>query len=419
MGALPLLGNGNFTFSKRLPPLTRRFRVRNRRSSPQRRIESSITQRIVARFMADASEAQPITDSPDHDRGFFDLPDFQALGHSFVSWCRRNPVQLLLLGGILGVIGYFYFGVKAFLSLSQTAAQWIAASWNAENDQEHCWAIIPVAILLAMLRWRDLRAAPKTPSNSGLWFIAAGIIGFVVGVRCIEARYTIFAIPLLCYGMTRYLFGAAVARIVLFPCVFLLFMTPFGGIVQSTAQLQSKTAAVIHHLSTAFGIPIHVEGARIVSLDGRFEPLEVAGGCSGIRSLMAMLTLSALYAYFVMRTPMRGMILFGLSIVFAVLGNFARVFSVVLFARFIDPKTATGLYHDYSGFVFFPVAVLAMVGVGNLLNRDWSGALRRWMTPSPAATSGAARNTDTVPGVTVAEPVAPAKTPEPPKSYDY
>jgi exosortase len=341
-----------------------------------------------------------------------------------MSWCRRNPAAVLLLAATLAVLGYFYFGVKAFISLSQTPAEWISNSWNEENDQQHCWAIIPVAIFLVLLRWRDLKAAPKSPSNSGLWFIVAGITVFVVGVRCVEARYTVFALPLLCYGITRYLFGRAVARIVLFPCVFLLFMTPFGQVVQGTAGLQSKTAAVIHHLSTWLGIPIYVEGARIVSLDHRFEPLEVAGGCSGIRSLMAMLTLSALYAYFVMRTPLRGLILFGLSLVFAVLGNFARVFSVVLFARFIDPKTATGLYHDYSGFVFFPVAVLAMVGVGNLLNRDWSAAWQRWTTPSappgtaplPSASATTAVNPAIPPASTAASLPKPA---EPPKTYDY
>jgi exosortase/archaeosortase family protein len=127
-----------------------------------------------------------------------------------------------------------------------------------------------------------------------------------------------------------------------------------------------------------------------------------------------------------MRTPLRGLILFGLSIVFAVLGNFARVFSVVLFARFIDPKIATGLYHDYSGFVFFPVAVLAMVGVGNLLNRDWGGAWHRWTTPS-GSPSAATTGSDTPPVVAaitpedaaIAEAPLPPKPGEPPKTYDY
>jgi exosortase len=369
--------------------------------------------------MDEATKAPPVSASPDVDRGFFDFPDFGALGSSFAEWCRRNPAVVALLAATLGVISYFYFGVKAFQSLSQSAAQWIAASWNTENDQEHCWAIIPVAILLVILRWRDLKAAPKAPSNTGLYFIAAGILAFVAGVRCVEARYTIFALPFLGYGIARYLFGAAVARIVLFPCIFLLFITPFGGIVQTTAQLQSKTAAVIQHLSTWFGIPIRVEGAKIISSDNRFAPLEVAGGCSGIRSLMAMLTLAALYAYFVMRTPMRGLLLFGMSIIFAVLGNFARVFSVVVLAQFFDPKWVLKQYHDYSGFVFFPVAVLSMVGVGNLLNRDWSGITRRWMTPSPAPATVTVVQADSTAALPAPTTSTPAETPQPPTKYDY
>jgi hypothetical protein len=82
---------------------------------------------------------------------------------------------------------------------------------------------------------------------------------------------------------------------------------------------------------------------------------------------------------------------------------------VVIFARFLDPKIATGLYHDWSGFVFFPVAVLAMVGTGNLLDRDWSGVTalfkKKPRSPDdPAAPSPAA------------EPEKPAKGPI---SYDY
>lgn len=372
--------------------------------------------------MADAAQAQeppaaPAASAAEVDRGLFDLPDFGALGRTFVAWCRREPLGAVLLAAIFGVIAFFYFGVKAFQLLTQTSVEWMVSGWNAENDQEHCWAIIPIALLLVVLRWRDLQAAPKTPCNKGLWFLAAGILAFIAGIRCIEGRYTIFALPLLAYGMTRYLFGAAVARIVVFPCVFLLFMTPMGQVVQSTAGLQSKTAAVIHHLSSFFGIPLHVEGARIISLDGRFEPLQVAGGCSGIRSLMAMLMLSALYSYFVIRTPMRGLVLFALSIVFAVLGNFARVFSVVLFARFIDPKTATGLYHDYSGFVFFPVAVLAMVGIGNLLNRNWGGALQRWNTVPPTV-NASALEAPAASDTRIAE-AGEKKAPEAPKTYDY
>jgi exosortase len=363
-----------------------------------------------------AETSQPIVslDEPvrESDRTAFELADIPRLLGRFLRWCRENPVQTLLLAVLAGVVGFAYFGIKGFMGMTFSAAQWIAAGWNAENDQEHCWGIIPVSIALVLFRWREIVEMPKRGENSGMWFVGAGVLLFVVGVRCTEARYTIFALPPLAYGVTRFLFGAALSRLVLFPAIFLFFMTPLGGVVQGTVPLQLLTAKAIQVLSSICGIPILVDGSSISSADGRFPPMEVAGGCSGIRSLMAMSTLAALYAYFTARGPVRGVILFGSSLLFAVIGNFARVFSVVLFARYVDPKTATGLYHDYSGLVFFPVAVGAMVAFGALLNRDWEAVLARWFDANPARKTGSASPPAPAP--------APKKpVPKKPLRYDY
>ena len=364
--------------------------------------------------MADTSQPILSLDEPirEPDRAAFDFADVPGLLAAFFRWCRGNPAQALLLAVLAGVIGFAYFGIPAFFGGKISAAQWIMAGWSAENDQQHCWGIIPAAVALVLFRWREIAALPKQGANSGLWAAVAGVLLFIAGVRCTEARYTIFALPLLCYGAVRFLFGAQLSRVVLFPCVFLLFMTPLGGLVQGTVPLQVLTGKAIGGLSSVCGIPILVDGSNLSSPDGRFPPMEIAGGCSGIRSLMAMSALAALYAYFTMRGPVRGVVLFCGSLLFAVLGNFARVFSVVLFARFLDAKTATGLYHDYSGLVFFPVAVLAMVGFGNVLNRDWSETFARWFAPKAASATAVAGGD---------APAAPPKKTKPkkPLRYDY
>ena len=71
--------------------------------------------------------------------------------------------------------------------------------------------------------------------------------------------------------------------------------------------------------------------------------------------------------------------IFAGSLIFAVIGNIGRIFTVILVAKFISPELAGGLYHDYSGFIFFPIAVSAMVGFSNLLNMDW----QKFMATSP------------------------------------
>src|SRR5207253_10947690 len=94
----------------------------------------------------------------------------------------------------------------------------------------------------------------------------------------------------------------------------------------------------------------------------------VAEGRSGLRPLTAMAMLTAIYVHVTQDRLWKKIVIFAFSIVFAVAGNIGRLFGVVLVARFIDPKLAAGIYHDYSGWIFFPVALLAMFGFSKLVN---------------------------------------------------
>jgi hypothetical protein len=115
-------------------------------------------------------------------------------------------------------------------------------------------------------------------------------------------------------------------------------------------------------------------------------------------------------------------LLFSCSLLFALVGNFFRVFTIVLAARFIGPKAAH-FCHDWSGFVFFPVAVMAMVGVGNLLNRDWfrpGSFIPSRPAPAPAGTAEEAA-VSPAPS-SIPEPSETSEAPAAPKpqtTYDY
>src|SRR5947209_19950046 len=81
---------------------------------------------------------------------------------------------------------------------------------------------------------------------------------------------------------------------------------------------------------------------------------------------MAMLT--AVFVHVTQDRLWKKIAIFAFSVVFAVVGNIGRLFSVVLVAKFIDPKLAAGVYHDYSGWFFFPIALLAMLAFSKLVN---------------------------------------------------
>jgi exosortase len=323
----------------------------------------------------------------------------------FVSWLRRAPLQALLAGVVLAAWTYFFGFHQVFMNGAQSTAVWAWKSWNTSNDLEYGAVILPAALVIAWVHREDLRAAPKSTSWLGLVIALAGALLFVLSVRSLQPRLAMVGLPALIYGGVRFLWGRQTARIILFPCAMLLFMIPAGFLVSRTVGLQNLSAAVAAKLSTLLGIGVLSDGAALHALDGSFE-FQVIGACSGIRSLTSMTLLAAVYVHFTQDRWWKKAIIFGGSLFFALIGNCVRIFSIVLVARFISPKTAGGLYHEWSGFIFFPIALFSMLGVANLLNRDWSGWLKPETLPARAPAPGPAER----PG----EPAKPA-----PVSYDY
>ena len=295
---------------------------------------------------------------------------FGAAVSRFGKWCGANVLPALLLAGCAGVMVYFFGFFYIFKNGTETTALWSWRSWNAENNQEHSVFVLPIAIYLLWHHRGKIRQARKTPSNAGLAWLLAGVVMFVAAIRMIDARTAILAFPVIIYGWVLFLWGREVARVFIFPCLFLLFTVPVGGVVQGTVWLQLHVSSAVQILSSLIGVQIVTEGTGLRAVDGTFN-FDIAEGCSGIRSLMAMITLSALYVHFTQRETWKQWVIFAGSILFALIGNIGRVFSVVVVARFISEKLAGGLYHDYSAFIFFPIAVGAMLGFARLLNTDW------------------------------------------------
>lgn len=315
---------------------------------------------------------------------------------------RRDPAAAVLLAVLSVGLIYFFGFHRVFQNGVQSTMVWATKAWNTENDLQHGWAILPAAILVAWYHRERFRAAPKSSSWAGLLIAFLGAATFLLGVRALQPRICLVALPVILYGSVRYLWGPHVARHAFFPCALLLFMVPVGFLTSHTVSLQTLAAGVAAKLSSLFGIGALADGTTIRALDDSFR-FEVAGGCSGIRSLSAMTVLAAAYVHFTQDAFWKKVALFVGSLLFALLGNFLRIFTVVLVAHFISFNFASSIYHEYSGFIFFPVAVAAMLGTSSLLNRDWSSWWKDPATLAPDPANAAPR------------PVKAAS----PISYDY
>ncbi|MBA3606937.1 MAG: exosortase/archaeosortase family protein [Chthoniobacterales bacterium] len=307
------------------------------------------------------------------------LKEFGGFMRSLGEWGRRQPTQAFIFGALIAT-GVYFFGFLG-LFIKGTYVQGVASvmgwawqAWNPLANQEHSKLVPLIFFILVWLARDKIRRAPKAGANFGLVFVGMGVALFLVAARCLQPRMALLAIPFLIYGSVRYLWGGAVARILLFPCVFLLFMIPVAALEQATFRLQFAITGIIGVLSNLVGIEIQAVGTTLSAMDNSFD-FQIAEGCSGIRSLTAMTMLTAIYVHLTQKEIWKKFVIVIFSIGFALVGNVGRVFTVILVAKWIDPKLASGIYHDYSGYIFFPIALMAMLGFSKLLNlRSADGA---------------------------------------------
>lgn len=298
----------------------------------------------------------------------------EALGE-VGAWAAANPLAAVLLSTVVATLVYFYDIVHPFYSGTRSTLVWARSAWNPEGDQSYGAFVPLISLALFMYHWGELRRAPKKGEDSALGWVGAGILIFVLAVRCLQPRMALLSIPFLLYGIFVFVWGNAVGRIVRFPCAFLVFMIPVGALTQATFSLQFLVTGAVGFLSHLIGVGVQAVGVTLRAVDNSFD-FEIAGGCSGIHSLMAMVMITAAYVHLTQNRIWKKLLIFAASVIFAIIGNIGRVFSIIVVAKIWGKQVAGGAYHDTSGWIFFPIAMGAMLALDWLVNLDYGKWLR-------------------------------------------
>ena len=247
---------------------------------------------------------------------------------------------------------------------------------DALEDMSYGWYVPVFSLYVAWAERQKIRESVGRPSWLGLLVLLPSLFAGFLGARGIQVRLEIVGFVGALYGLVWTFFGFRTVRQVLFPVGFLLFCIPLHTYLDLvTIHLRMLAVTIATSVLQGCGVEIVREGTMLASPTGLFA-IDVAEPCSGMRSLFAMMALTAGYAYFTQPTWLRRGLLFALAIPIAIFGNVARIFSIVTIAATCSSDFATGFYHDYSGYVVFLVAILLMVATGGLIAKGAEKCVR-------------------------------------------
>ncbi|MES2960129.1 MAG: exosortase A [Pseudomonadota bacterium] len=273
---------------------------------------------------------------------------------SGLAWPRTLSALLLLLATVL--------------LLYRDTAIGMVSIWARSDTFAHAFLVPPIVAWLIWRRRHELAAQRPEPNA---WLLlpiaamaAAWLLGDLVGVNSV----TQFAFTALLVLVTLALLGLPASRSILFPLGFLFFAVPIGEFLLPV--LMTGTADFTVTALRASGIPVYRDGLQFVIPSGTWSVVEA---CSGVRYLIASLTVGTLFAYLNYRSTRRRLIFIGISVLVPILANWVRAYLIVMLGHLSDNRLATGADHLLYGWVFFGVVMVIMFVIG-----------MRWADTDPA-----------------------------------
>lgn len=280
---------------------------------------------------------------------------------------------------VLALAWFFFLVPRYGAAREMSAISWLISAWNPETDYEHGWMFPFVIGGLIIYRLKEIRASICDGTLWGIGIVLLGVIVYAAGYRTLQPRITVGALPIILWGSVVYLGGMRLGLKLAFPLFFFWLAVPLPSFQQATVHLQLIATKAAHHVSDVFGVATYYEGTEIYSRDGSWEPLSIAGGCSGIRSLMALLMISAAWAYIANMSMWKRALLFLAAFPLAILGNVLRVSSIFVIAEYGDAKWARETWHDWSGLLlFYPISLALLLILHSVLEGGlpWNKAKR-------------------------------------------
>ncbi len=247
--------------------------------------------------------------------------------------------------------------------------RWMVENFLKEESFYTHGFLIPVVSLVILWQKRDeLKSLHPNPSTRGLIFVCIAIILHILS-QLIKVDFTSgFSLVMLIWGLSLYFGGKEIAYKVWFPIWYLLFMIPLPTAFTTGLTYKMRLFATFGGITGTkwLGIPVWMQGPNIYLPD---TYLSIGSPCSGLHSLIALMALGSVIAYFLpAKRSLKKWILFLSTIPIAIFSNIIRIILLTLIAYIYGNKSATeGVFHMGSGFIVFIIAFICLLGVRKVL----------------------------------------------------
>lgn len=270
-----------------------------------------------------------------------------------------------------------------------TVLRKLGIDWWTDQNYSH-GLLIPFVI--GFILWTSRERFKETPSRPSTFWGGAGVLCALFALWAGTAGAELFtqrmSLVLMLAGIVVYFWGFRILRLTLVPLILLALAIPIPIIVWNKIAfpLQIFASKCAVWCMRLFDISV-LRAGNVIELLPRgsteIKKLEVVEACSGIRSLMTLITLAVVFAYLTYPSKpdsgprvwwksygfWRSTLLVISAVPIAILTNALRVSGTGVLAHYYGTGVADGFFHSFSGWAIYIAAALLMFAVGWVLDK--------------------------------------------------
>ncbi len=262
---------------------------------------------------------------------------------------------------------YYAFALGiGFIILYLPFLKTMISDWDKNPNYSHGYLIPFISAWLIYSLKDEIGEIKPLPSNWGIAIIIFACLQLIISKIGMEYFLQRTSIIILFFGVSLFLYGKEITKIVLIPILYLIFMIPIPAIIwnQIAFPLQLFASYLTEQVISLSGTPILREG-NVLTLPT--ITLEVVDACSGIRSLTTMMALSIPFSFFMTSGKLKKVLLFLSSIPIAIIVNIIRLCTTAFLSNIYGEKFAQGFLHEFSGMLTFFLGLVMLFCFQKLL----------------------------------------------------
>ena len=242
---------------------------------------------------------------------------------------------------------------------------WLIEAWLSDPYYSHGPLVIVISLYFAWARRTRAGDVPLFKPDLLGWVVMIAAAALHLWAMLWRAYYiSALMIPFALGGLLITLYGWKITRRFLFPLAFLVLMVPLPLAERFGPTLESWTATSATALAQLIGVAARNEGSQVYLPNSTFT---VGIPCGGLRSAIAIITLTTLFAYILKSRVSTRLALFFAAIPIALAANTVRIALLFAIANVWNADAALNYFHDWSSPVLFACACAFIILLAKLL----------------------------------------------------